>query len=80
MTNHPNRSRTQAAQFRRAVIDNKPETGAFNWRTVVQYATEFGAYRTSQTDDNGGERFEFPDGSRARVIGLHSGNPRVDLR
>jgi hypothetical protein len=75
MTNHPNRSSTQAAQFRRIVIDNKPNSGGLNWRTVIQYATELGGRR-----DEAGDRFQFPDGSYAHVTGLHSGSPRVHLR
>jgi hypothetical protein len=68
---------SQAAQFRRTVIDNKPRTGGLNWRTIIQYATELGGVRS---DGDNGDRFAFPDGSYAHVTGLHSGNPRVDLR
>lgn len=62
---------TRATDFRQIVIDNTPQTGGLNWRTVIQFATELGGVR--QDDDS----FAFPDGSRARVEGLHSGNPRV---
>lgn len=70
---------TQAAQFRRAVIDNKPQGGSIGWRTVIQYATEMGAFRQA-SDGAWAERFDFPDGSHALVRGLMSGSPQVWAR